>query len=735
MDGSSLEKLTGKPVHIVFRSESTFFTVMRFKLINASEKIITVAGTFADVELDTVYNIYGRYATHPRYGLQFQAESYERPSPTEKESVIRFFSGMRFPGIGKKTAESIYDELGEDCISKIKVDPDILFKTSLSSKQIETIRTGVAELDDGMDQLVNFLQIHGISMRTLSILSRTYGRDALAKLKEDPYRVIDECEGFGFQTADKIAMSLGFDKNDPRRMQAFLTALTMDLCVRSGDSYITIDRLQYEYERRTRGLDSGFDDVLYQDIMARRLVQEDDRVYPPTQYDAENEIALHLCEFPKMRIEPPEEDVLTEQIKLVEKMFHIHYDETQREAIDTFFRYPISVITGGPGTGKTTIVRAMVALFRMLYPNECIKCAAPTGRAAKRISEVTGASASTIHSLLQWDMEANVFGHNEENPLTDDLLIIDEFSMVDSWLFANLLKASHRVKKICLIGDEDQLPSVGPGCVLRDLIASGSVPVIRLENIYRQKDGSGVITLAHEIREGNTNMDLLLQDVAFDECPESVIKDKILAYVRDAIQKNYTLNDIQVLSPMYKGAAGIDTLNNELQALFNPQGHGQKEVKVGWMVFREGDKILQLKNQPDDDVYNGDIGILEEIEDASEREDHKQALIVNFQGTYVEYTSDNWQNITLAYCISVHKAQGSEYPIVIMPFSRTHTIMMQRKLIYTAVTRARRSLIMVGSKDVFLRGIVTAEKHERCTTLVQRLKDVYEKIVKNPVVF
>lgn len=718
----TLIRLNGKPVHIVFRNESTCYTVMRFRINDETEKCITVAGIFASVETDTLYDIYGHYVEHPRYGMQFAAERYEKPLPDERESIVRYLSGIQFPGIGRKTAELVADSLGDGCIRLIRENPSVLSSLPLSEKQAAAIRQGIAASEDGMDQLVQFLQVHGIGMRNLIRLNRAYGNEALSRLRENPYRVIEECDGFGFATADRIAMSLGFRKDDERRLYAFLIALAMDLCVRDGDSFVLHDRLASEYVRRADPAGGSFESVLDRAVLNRRLVREDDRIYPVSQYDAETDISTFLQGFPYRTAEKPDEQSVSDTMTETEKAFGIRYDDTQKKAIESFFRYPFLIITGGPGTGKTTVVRAMVHMFRQLYPELRILCAAPTGRAAKRLSEMTETPAATIHSLLQWDLETNTFGRNAEHPLEEDLVIIDEFSMVDAWLFANLLRASRNVRRFCIIGDEDQLPSVGPGSVLRDLAACGEFPIIRLNHIYRQADGSDVIQLAHEIRKGEAHLEELTHDVAFFPCREQEIRKYVLAVVNDAVSKNYSINDIQVLSPMYKGAAGIDTLNNALQECFNPPAPMKKEIRAGYTVFREGDKILQLKNQPDDGVYNGDIGILEEIEDAAMRDDRKTALIVNFQDNYVEYTQDNWNHITLAYCISVHKAQGSEYPIVILPFSRTHSIMMQRKLIYTAVTRARRSLVMLGDPDVFAAGIAAAERHERATTLQEKLR-------------
>jgi len=722
MSEAETSMLFGKAVRIVFRNDSTMYTVLRFQLNDESERVITVTGLFPAIEKDVLYRIYGRYVEHPRYGMQFAMRRYEKPLPNEREGIIRYLSGIRFPGIGKKTAEKIVDLIGEDCLETIKADPDVLRNVrELSPEKRKTILDGINEDDEGMSQLVQFLNVHGIGMRNLIRLNRAYGKEALEKLKENPYRVIDECDGFGFATADKIAESLGFAKDDERRLYAYLVSLCMDRCMAGGDSWVGYDDLKETFLKKTRGADFEYDDLFQKAVINRRLIMEENRVYPVTQYEAETGIAGFLRYFPYAWIDPYDPDELVHDIEVIEKEFGISYDESQKEAITSFFTSPFMILTGGPGTGKTTVVRAMVRLFRLMYPDASLVCAAPTGRAAKRLSELTGNEATTIHSLLKWDLETNTFGVNEEEPLDIDVLIVDEFSMVDAWVFHNLLKASRSVKKICIIGDEDQLPSVSPGSVLRDLIESQRFPLIRLNHIYRQKDGSDVIALAHSIREGNADLAGLKGDVRFLECERYQIRDAVLTIVRNALDKGYDINDIQVLSPMYGGAAGIDILNNALQETFNPPAKDRREFRYGYLTFRTGDKILQLKNQPDDDVYNGDIGILEEILKPEETENHQTVLVVRFDDIYVEYNQENLGNITLAYCISVHKSQGSEYPIVIFPITFQHVIMLQRNLIYTGVTRARQSLVMIGEADAFRKGIETKERHHRQTGLKERL--------------
>lgn len=715
------EKITGKFEHTIFRHDESYFTVARFVLQSLDEKSIIVTGYLPTLEQDFLYDLEGNYIEHPKYGMQFSIKTYRRVMPNDTDSLVRYLSSPVFVGIGKKLAERIVDVLGNDCISRIKENPDCLNEIpKMTDKKKQALIDGVNSENDSFEEVLQFFTTHGLGIRNIIRLNRAYGKDSIIKISENPYRVIEELDGFGFKTADKIALSMGYELDHPYRIEAYLATIVMDLCMRTGDSYVKEDTLKKEFSKRLAGVDADFDEYCLRLLKKRRIVKEENRIYPVSQFDAESGISTFLNLFPYEKIDPYNQDLLNESLQEIQEKLNIEYDPKQMEALNQFFNEDFMILTGGPGTGKTTVVRGMVSIFKKLYPLANIACCAPTGRAAKRLAELTEVDTYTIHSLLLWDLESNTFGKNENEPLFIDLLIVDEFSMVDNWLFYNLAKASVHVKKICLIGDENQLPSVSPGCLLKDLIESELFPVVRLEHIFRQQEGSDVIELASQIRNGYLDFSKLNQDVAFFETNQFGVKDRVVHIVQQALDKGYELKDIQVLACMYQGVAGIDRLNNALQECFNPPSPDVRELKVGYRIFREGDKILQLKNQPDDDVYNGDIGRLVEIIYPYEDPNNTARLIVDYEGIFVEYSPENFERITHAYCISVHKSQGSEYPIVIFPIVAQHRHMLQRSLFYTAITRAKKSLVLLGSKAVSEEACHT-EDRRRETTLIKRL--------------
>ncbi|MDQ0362995.1 SF1B family DNA helicase RecD2 [Breznakia pachnodae] len=710
---------------IIYRNNN--YTVAKFKTDEKAEKYLTVTGYIGEVYEDFPYRLYGDYTEHARYGMQFSVESYEQVMPNDDSSLIRYFSSAFFDGIGKKAASKIVAQLGKDAISILKEDPEIVYQlVGLSEKQKESLKSGI---DNDIEDSVVFLTQHGISTKNILKIEATYEDEAVSVIKENPYQLVIDIDGIGFKTADKLAMSLGFDEMNPNRIKAAIVSVVLNVSMQTGNTFTSKEEVFRHLVKEF----SFYDEELYETYLSQlemeRLVYLDgDALYHITQYDAEKGIADFLYGFPYIDVNTNELGDLDRIIDEVASEFNIEYDKKQVEAMKTFFDQPFSILTGGPGTGKTTIVRAIIQLYKELYPYSTIALCAPTGRAAKRLGELGGISATTIHSLLKWDLETNTFAVDENTPIEANLIIIDEFSMVDSWLFYNLLKAAHNVSRILIIGDENQLPSVGPGFVLKDLIESEQYALTRLEKIYRQSEGSDVISLAHAMKEGR--LDGLHQgnDVKMFPCQNFQVKDQILKIVSNAFEKGYSDLDVQVLAPMYNGVAGIDALNKAMQELCNPPSNEKNELKLGYRLFREQDKILQLKNQPDDGVYNGDIGKIVEIVDAKNDFNNMARVVVDYDGVFVEYTGDLLQNITHAYCISIHKSQGSEYPIVVMPILKDYIYMLQRRLIYTGITRAKKSLVLLGSEEMLEKGIQRTEYHERKTGLLKRIKEYSEGI-------
>ncbi|NTW95669.1 MAG: ATP-dependent RecD-like DNA helicase [Erysipelotrichaceae bacterium] len=716
-------EITGRLIKTIFHSESNLFTVGVFKLYELNEKDVTVTGYFPKFNKDLLIALSGYYTEHPRYGMQFQVSHYRRILPTDRDSIINYLKSPIFKGIGKGFAEKLVDTFGEDVLNQLKDDITIIRSIKGWTKVKEEALYEGLILAGQSEEAMKFFTTHGLGIRNIMRLDRIYGTRVLEIVKENPYRLVEEVDGIGFITADKLAMSMGFEADDPRRLRAALIMMIMNECMRTGDSYVEFEALENLFSKEFSDHQHNFDSILDDCVRQKKIIRQDQRYFHPSQYYNEKFIASYFETYPNEPLDPVEMDDLDKALLDREKRLSIHYDLLQNTAIHTFFSEPITILTGGPGTGKTTVVGAMIDLYKTLYATSSVICCAPTGRAAKRLNELTGTDSTTIHALLKWDLEANTFGKNEADLLALDCLIIDEFSMVDTWLFGNLLKAAKNVKKILIVGDVDQLPSVSPGSVLRDLIDSNRFNTIALQTIYRQKEGSDVIELAHQIRENKVNLEGLTKDIRWIDCSAIEVKQLILDIIDQGLQKGYSVSDIQVLAPMYNRQAGIDALNHAVQKMVNPPNPDKNELQISYVTFREGDKILQLKNQPPDDVYNGDIGILLEVIHAKNDENKQNRLVVDFDGRIVEYTSESFINITLAYCISIHKSQGSEYPIVILPVLNEQKIMLQRRLLYTAITRASKSLILIGEKSAFLYGLSRKDENPRKTCLLEYLSE------------
>lgn len=699
-------EIEAKLEYIIFENKESHYIVGSFSE-TTTYHLFTGAGRMVDAQEDQEYKLIGNYVKHPKYGEQFQIDSSQIILPKQEKAIIHFLSSEQFPTIGKKTAQQIYDTLGDTCLEQIKEDASILYSIDkLSTSKIKIIEDGIKNFE-GFNETYVQLMKWGLSDQKIHLLEDAY-ENIFDVLKENCFIPYYEIYGFGYKTALKLANALEMKQKDPRRFDAYTYESIRQGSMASGNTYLSLPALasimkQNEVSILKKSLSR---------LGEQNLIHiQDEKIYTKSLYDDEKTIAQFLAihHFPVNTIP---KKTMDQKIKETEFAYAINYDEAQIHAIELFFQNSILILNGGPGTGKTTTVQGIITLCQSFYPEAKIQLCAPTGRASKRLAQASMSDCRTIHSLLKWNKDDNTFGQNEKDPLDCDFIIVDEFSMVDTHLFAQLLKALPDRCRILLIGDEDQLESVGPGKVFNDLIESNTIPCVHLEKIFRQSEGSGIITLAKEIRdEQECHFE---NGVEFLELDPSQTVNTLLELTNEM-----DLETFQVLAPMYKTLAGIDSINKALQAKFNPPSPSKNELKIGTTIFRCQDKVMLLKNLPDEDVYNGDIGTIIEIKS----EKKETLIIVDFKDHIVDFSKDFLYYLTHAYCISVHKSQGSEYNTVFCVIDPSARYMLNKRLIYTAISRAKKKLYILGDLNLFKSQVRIKNKKVRQTTLIQRIFD------------
>ncbi len=713
---------------IIFKSDQNYviglFNVKDTNLPSIKDYIfhtITFTGYFHELIIDEKYIFYGDMVDNPKYGLQFKVDEYERIKPEGIDAVIEFLSSDLFSGIGEKTARSIVDTLGENALDIISNDySSLLLVPKLKEKTAKKIYDTIKKYNESYDIII-FLTKIGFSIKDAGIIYNHYKDSTKMIIEDNVYSIIDDISEINFSKVEMVRKNLNIDDLDARRIMAIIVHVMKELCFNNGDTYLYLDEiyngvinlLNYNFNKEE------FEDILIEIAKTGRIKIEDKEYYLREYFLSENSIAntiYYLTNKKDTKYKNIEKEIENLQI-----YFDVEYNKKQKEAIKNAYEKNFSIITGSPGTGKTTIIRAIVELYRKIHGysfNELqnkLALLAPTGRAAKRMSESCNFPASTIHRFLKWNKESNKFMINENNKSNVEFLIIDEVSMIDVTLFDNLFKGLSKNVKIVMIGDYNQLESVAPGNVLKDLIDSDIVNVTFLDELYRQAEDSYIAMLAKEINDNDLSENFLEKkdDYSFIESDSSNLKFYIKKVCEMAKQKGYSPDDIQVLVPMYKGENGIDNLNKLLQEIFNPS-EGQKEIIYKDVIFRENDKVLQLENDPDNNVFNGDIGYIYKIEN--------NHMLINFDGNIVKYTTKDYIKIRHAYVISVHKSQGSEFKLVIIPIIFSYKIMLYKKLIYTAITRAKQCLTIIGDKNTFVYSVKNEVVRLRKTKLKDRLQ-------------
>lgn len=732
-----MEEVKGYVEHIVFRNAENGYTVMNFA---GEEDEITCVGTFSVISEGMYLKLKGEYVDHPTYGVQLKVEAFEEQAPEDVQSIERYLGSGAIKGVGAALAARIVKRFGEETFRIIEEEPERLAEIKgISERKAVEISSQVEEKRE-LRQAMIFLQGYGISLNLAVKIYRQYGMEIYGILKENPYRLADDIQGVGFKIADEIAAKAGIRTDSDFRIRSGILYALLQASG-EGHTYLPKEELT-ERTARLLEIEPEYIEKHYMDLAMERKVMlkekgEKVQVFAASYYMMEANTAAMLKEL-DLRYEVPKRE-MEDRIRRIEEQSRMELDELQKRAVEEAVQNGLFVLTGGPGTGKTTTINTIIRYFELEGMDICL--AAPTGRAAKRMSETSGYEAKTIHRMLELNgaVEGNAgFERNETNPLEADVVIIDEMSMVDISLMYSLLKAIVPGTRLILVGDANQLPSVGPGSVLRDIIDSGRYQVVRLNKIFRQASQSDIVVNAHKINEGQeVVLDNKSRDFFFlKRYDADVIISIVIQLIQQKLPKYVDARpfDIQVLTPMRKGLLGVERLNGILQQYLNPEEEGKAEKEVGERIFREGDKVMQTKNNyqleweikskyglPIDKglgVFNGDMGVIRQINEFA------QTVTVEFEeGRVVEYSFKNLEELELAYAITIHKSQGSEYPAVVIPLLSGPRMLMNRNLLYTAVTRARKCVTLVGDETVFFQMQHNVTEQVRYSALIDRLRE------------
>lgn len=745
---------TGTIERIIFENVSNFYRILLLDIEDTNAEDfddfeIIVTGTMADVIEGEEYTFWGQIVQHSKYGEQLQISRYERAKPTSK-GLVKYFSSSHFKGIGLKTAQKIVELYGENTIDEILEHPEKLETISgLSSKSREAF-VSTLRLNYGTEMVLAKLANYGIPNKLAIQIQDTYKEETIDIVENYPYQLVEDIKGLGFTIADQLAQELGIESQAPERFRAGLIHSLLNACMESGDTYVEArDLLEktlnlLESSRPVELEPSQLAQELSNLIEEEKVQQVDTKIFDNSLFFAEEGIHNHLIRIlEKEETDKQETEIIQEQIAIVEEELGIQYDAIQKQAICDAIQNKVFILTGGPGTGKTTVINGIIAVYALLEgldlrnkSNLPILLAAPTGRAARRMNELTGLPSATIHRHL--GMTGDDDTSHLEDYLDADFIIVDEFSMVDTWLANQLFSNISSTSKILIVGDSDQLPSVSPGQVLADLLQIPSIPQTRLERIYRQSEESTIVTLASQIRQGILPADFTQKkaDRSYFEIASNQIPATIEKILDAAIRSGIPARDIQVLAPMYRGAAGIDAINQLMQELLNPLQKGQISFESSQFQYRSGDKVIHLVNDAEVNVFNGDLGYITDLIPGKYTESKQDEIMIDFDGNEVVYPRNEWYKIRLAYAMSIHKSQGSEFPVVFLPITSASKRMLERNLIYTAITRAKSKLILLGELQAFdyaTKHIGTSRKTyliERFIELTESSEEVNEPIFK-----